>query len=297
MRSTGFITAAVLILGAAATAGAQSNAAPAQPLRPAAPRNAPARAITVRPAKPQAPRQPTVAQQLAESKQHLLHALTIHDNARVSLDVQDLLVTDALKQALQSAGKEFILDPDLPAERRVTLKAQDVKLSTALDLITQSAGAGWRVELRDGKPTYRVGKSMRTAFGTVGLNFSEIRPETLREQLLNVPEITRQFIPHVNNLYLFGADEERSTFHCPHCKGQTTMIRQRQQPKCTKCSRVFQKDWQFCPADGSKRPAAPSQWKFCPHCGKEVKPEKAAIRLTPPTVPDADAVEIEVRRF
>ncbi len=74
------------------------------------------------------------------------------------------------------------------------------------------------------------------------------------------------------------AGEQRLSLECPHCKVKSTIIRQRSQPKCAKCSRTFQGDWQFCPIDGSKRPADPNEWKFCPACGKKVEIEKAAVQ-------------------
>jgi hypothetical protein len=71
--------------------------------------------------------------------------------------------------------------------------------------------------------------------------------------------------------------EVRSTFTCPHCKQQVTVIHQHQSPKCDQCGRVFRDDWQFCPFDGAKRPAtAGIDWQFCPICGKSVKPEVKA---------------------
>jgi hypothetical protein len=78
--------------------------------------------------------------------------------------------------------------------------------------------------------------------------------------------------------YQFLLGEERSTFTCPHCNGKATVIGQRQQPKCTKCQRAFQADWQFCPADGTPRPPAPGAWRYCPLCGKRVELEKAAVQ-------------------
>ena len=70
------------------------------------------------------------------------------------------------------------------------------------------------------------------------------------------------------------ATEVRSTFTCPHCKQQVTVIHQHQAPKCDTCGRVFHDDWQFCPFDGAKRPAnASSDWQFCPICGKSIKPD------------------------
>jgi hypothetical protein len=68
--------------------------------------------------------------------------------------------------------------------------------------------------------------------------------------------------------------EVRSTFTCPHCKQQVTVIHKHESPKCEKCGRVFHDDWQFCPFDGAKRPASTdSDWQFCPICGKSIKPD------------------------
>lgn len=205
-----------------------------------------------------------------------------HDNTRISLDVENVRVGEALKKALEAGNKEFVLEADLPEEPRVSLRVKNVRLSTALDMLTESVGAGWTVEMREGKPTYRVGKGVRSGFAAIG----PVIGDALRQGLITAPEITA-FVPNANSrlgTYFYGLSEERSTFTCPHCKGMTTLLRQRQQPKCTKCQRAFQSDWQFCPADGAKRPAAPNQWKFCPHCGKDVKIEKSEA------VPGAEAV-------
>jgi hypothetical protein len=71
--------------------------------------------------------------------------------------------------------------------------------------------------------------------------------------------------------------EVRSTFTCPHCKHQVTVIHKHESPKCEKCGRVFHDDWQFCPFDGAKRPASTdTDWQFCPICGKSIKPEDKA---------------------
>ncbi len=78
--------------------------------------------------------------------------------------------------------------------------------------------------------------------------------------------------------------ETRTSITCPHCKGNVTAIRTRTAPKCTKCSRTFQAGWEFCPADGTKRPAENNEWKHCPLCGKEVdfsKAEKKTSSLEP----------------
>lgn len=71
-------------------------------------------------------------------------------------------------------------------------------------------------------------------------------------------------------LYDLSKTEERSTFTCPHCHEQITVIRKHVTLKCPTCGRTFQSDWKFCPFDGAKRPAEPEDWKYCPHCGKPI---------------------------
>ncbi|MCW3055074.1 MAG: hypothetical protein JWN14_4244 [Chthonomonadales bacterium] len=69
--------------------------------------------------------------------------------------------------------------------------------------------------------------------------------------------------------------ETHSTFTCPNCKHQITVVHQHQAPKCDKCGRAFHDDWDFCPFDGAKRPATASDaWQFCPICGKSIKPDE-----------------------
>ena len=69
--------------------------------------------------------------------------------------------------------------------------------------------------------------------------------------------------------------ETRSTFTCPNCKHQVTVVHQHQAPKCDKCGRAFHDDWDFCPFDGAKRPATASDaWQFCPICGKSIKQDE-----------------------
>jgi hypothetical protein len=88
--------------------------------------------------------------------------------------------------------------------------------------------------------------------------------------------------------------ETRTSVTCPHCKGRVTAIRTRTAPSCPKCSRVFQSNWEFCPADGTKRPEDKSEWKHCPLCGKEVdfsKAEKKTTRAVDPVAPAIAEVE------
>lgn len=70
--------------------------------------------------------------------------------------------------------------------------------------------------------------------------------------------------------YSLSTQETRSTFTCPHCRKQLTIVSQKQSIKCPDCKRDFLSDWKFCPFDGAKRPANGSEWGFCPICGKDL---------------------------
>lgn len=94
-----------------------------------------------------------------------------------------------------------------------------------------------------------------------------------------------------NTLYTANTlTETRSTFTCPHCKKQVTVLHQHQSPKCETCGRTFHDDWQFCPFDGFKRPAgAESAWQFCPLCGWSLKPDSKSETKTEVKQPDIKA--------
>jgi hypothetical protein len=213
---------------------------------------------------------------------------------RVDLDLENASIKDAVKQIVDRArvNMEVAVDTDVPEDVRVTLKARNVKASTALDLVSQAAGVRWGIEVRDDKSSLRLGKTVRPGLplhlfpGTIKPEDLEGLPLFLESLKDRVPTVSRTApLPRApftidpkrvpNKTVLSPFLGQRYTFTCPHCKGQATMVRSGDQPKCPKCSRLFQSDWQFCPADGTKRPAAPSGWRFCPLCGKQVEPDKA----------------------
>lgn len=203
--------------------------------------------------------------------------------ARVNLDLDNLSVREALTQLAGQAKQEIVIDADVPGDVRVTVRAQNVRLGTALDLLTETTGASWNIERRQGKTIVHVTKPTQPVAAHVAPTFAGIagllgRVEGQRMEF--------EWGPDLNVIYRLSAQEERSTFTCPHCKGQVTVIRQRQQPKCTRCSRPFQAEWQFCPIDGARRPPAPGEWQFCPVCGKPVASERRGEVTTTPRVED-----------
>ena len=194
---------------------------------------------------------------------------------RVDLDLDNVPVRDAVKRICDAGKRDCVVDSDVPEEVRITLRARGVRLGTALDLVSEAAGARWVNERRDGKERIRVGRTVpdlrAMSFSGGATAFATSGGDSLTTPLVT-PIGTIRF---QGNPLLYSIREERSTFNCPHCKGQTTVVRRRQQPKCTKCDRTFQTDWQFCPADGGKRPPDPGAWQYCPMCGKRVQGERA----------------------
>lgn len=193
------------------------------------------------------------------------------DDTKIDLDLNNVPVREAVKRICEQAKQEYQIDDDVSDTSRVSLRASDVRFSTALDLVTQAAGIGWRSEIKDSKRMIRVGKAVS------GGNFGVFVNPPVGDLLRNIEGWTNQrfqFSPNNDLSYRLFLPEQRSTFTCPHCKGKVTMLGGRQQPKCPKCDRTFQSDWQFCPVDGAKRPPAPGAWHYCPLCGKQVDTDK-----------------------
>lgn len=214
----------------------------------------------------------------------------------VTVEIDNATARDAFKTVLDNAKQEFVMDEDVPQDARVSLRAANVRLSTALDVISQSAGVNWRIETKGGKPVVRIGKSVpkQSEFSF----FTSAVPQTadvLHEFIRKAPKGSSVLKDMSSGILRYQLSEERSTFTCPHCKGQTTMLRQRQQPKCPKCERLFQPSWQFCPVDGSKRPATPGEWKHCPLCGKQVDKDKSGKEKSKIELKEAEVdAEIEL---
>lgn len=279
--------------------------------------NPPAKPVPPTPAAPVKPPAPkTVTPPLRVGVTGLLgfKGLT-QPEPKVDLDLENATVREALKQIFERAHQEYEVDEAVPDEPRVTAHVKNVRLSTALQLVLQEAGSGMHLILKDGKSTMRIfkygaeGKGKLSAFPQV-LNFNlPLQPDGTVQLPNQLPERLKKLMQQtgidVNAAvpYVLNLQEQRSTFRCPHCKGQSTVLRKADQPKCEKCGRQFLPDWQFCPADGAKRPAPASEWRFCPFCGKRVPDDKSSgvpflsdlpilgrlFRTTPP-VDDVPAV-------
>jgi predicted RNA-binding Zn-ribbon protein involved in translation (DUF1610 family) len=201
----------------------------------------------------------------------------VAEDVTVNLEIENATLKDALNALFKAAKREYAVEGELPGDARVSLKAMNVKLGTALDLITQAAGVGWTQEKKEGKTVYRIGKNLKRD-GT-GLNLLFTTPEVrgLRTEPV-LPGVKLDWKADTPLIYSLSTTERMSTFTCPHCHGKVTVMRSATQPRCPKCGRVFQADWQFCPADGTKRPASPGAFKFCPLCGKPIEVEKSGER-------------------
>lgn len=252
----------------------------------------PPAAVTAAPAPPGSPAAPTAAvvtgsgsgleYTVTTASGNVLRYVVSDDDMRVSPDLRNVSVREAARRLAEQSKREIIVDPDVTESARVSLSAQNVQLTTVLDLISQSAGVRWGREvkpttaLKPGKTNstiYRIGKinsliapALRlTAPGNTYLNRLIVRPNQSRSTT-----VAPAYEGGAGLLYSLSQRETRSTFTCPHCKRQATVIRKTEAPKCPQCERVFQPTWQFCPQDGTRRPAGESAWKNCPFCGKTV---------------------------
>jgi hypothetical protein len=232
---------------------------------------------------------------------------------RVDVDFDNTPVKEAFRRVIEQGKYEPILDDDVPGDARVTLRAKNVRLSSVLNVLADVAGVNWRQEIRNEKKSIHIGKKVtsgvssfiwRTPPGAQGGKFvvpgapNHLFPGGQGGNRLIVPTpgapgkggtFTLPRTPGFQglgqgfsgfqglgqNYVVSPLIGQRTTFSCPHCKGKTTMIRVRQQPQCPKCSRTFEADWQYCPADGTKRPSSPTSWQYCPLCGKRVEVEKS----------------------
>ncbi len=205
---------------------------------------------------------------------------------RVDVELDNATPEQALRQICDRAGVKYEAGKDLPRDPRITLHARSVPFRTALELVTQNAGLRWSVQRRGNDWIYRVGTNADNLFALPQNTLKVFQTPNEdskffgnnKPYVLTLPRDSNAYSsvladPSSAKLFTYRTTEERATFTCPHCHGQVTMIRTRQQPKCPRCGRTFQSDWEFCPYDGAKRPASTSAWHYCPLCGKQVDEE------------------------
>lgn len=188
----------------------------------------------------------------------------------VDLDVRDANVRAAFEQLAKQVELDVEVEAGVDLERRATLLAKSLPLSAAVDALASLYQVSWMHETRDGKARLRIMK------GRPGLLSALTRAGTLLE---GVPDAGRLFSLRMQPgpdgvAYVLGAREKRASFECPHCKGKVTLVQPSEAVRCAKCGIPFQENWQFCPRDGTRRPAAQPAVRFCPLCGKEVKVDR-----------------------
>ncbi len=306
MRMSFRASAAGLCLSAATvfltlTAAPAGHAQQPAPPVPAAAPTAPA-VVPVRPAAPLTETQTeritrATAQLTAANELRRLGGLFSMGDAAtiVHLDLKpDATVREAARQLAEQTKREIVVDADVPESARADISSARLLFGHALDILSQAAGARWGREIKEGKTVYRIGKNI-PAPAVPMFRFSGTTPATVFRS--DVPTVFRSDVPVELRLdsfrgqngfvYTYPKREERSTFTCPHCKRQATVIRKVETPKCPKCERVFQPSWQFCPYDGTRRPAGETTWKACPFCGKQVS---RADTNEPRKTPSAPAI-------
>jgi hypothetical protein len=199
---------------------------------------------------------------------------------RVDLNFENKPVCEALREVAERSKHQLRLDKDMPTTVRVTLSVPNVKLSTALDLITQAADVKWGREVRLLKEAKQAKNSLvigRNVIPTTVIAMYEDEESSKPEWTINTSGLSESILAMAAPLspkWVMTTTEDRASFTCPHCRNQVTTIVQRGQPRCPKCTSVFQSDWKFCPSDGAKRPYLNKPWKFCPHCGKGIEFEQ-----------------------
>lgn len=186
---------------------------------------------------------------------------------KISLDIENKPVKEALEDVLKSAKREFSIEGEL-AEARVTLKLKDVRLSSVLDTLTDAAGVSWVHEVRNNTERIRISKQAGRSLWTVASPFGGTG--------VPAPPGVSTFVSGAPFLYSMQTAVTRVNFSCPHCKNHVSYTRREEPVKCAKCSRELQPKWMFCPVDGAKRPESGNEWQYCPVCGKRVQISKSA---------------------
>lgn len=172
-------------------------------------------------------------------------------DARVSVDFNNVTLKDALQKLFDEAKADYDVDSDVPVDARVTLKAKNVRLVSALQALADQAGISWttvilhRKEEKQFRARVRIVRSAPRLFRS----FTAVGPASIYS-----PQVPTAFtdMPGMSGRgvsFAINIVEQRQTFVCPHCKGRVTTVR----------------------AKSSRQPQ--SVWRFCPICGKAVDME------------------------
>ncbi|MCS7224831.1 MAG: hypothetical protein NZ959_09790 [Armatimonadetes bacterium] len=161
---------------------------------------------------------------------------------RVTLELTNAPVTDAIEQLFRAAGENFVLIHEPSTTVRLTLRLVDVPFEETLGYLCSLAGLTWRVQ----EGVYIIERRGATGGATVlpgapgGPVLTPIVPP------LGVPSIAMGGVlaPSLSGLF------------CPRCGFFSVN-------KCEKCGRTGLDEWRFCPYDGTRYPERPTQ---CPQC-------------------------------
>jgi hypothetical protein len=211
----------------------------------------------------------------------------VPSDVKVSLKADNILLSTAINVIIESAGigctqstKRTVTDTD---KVKLTLARTHLHFTKAATPPLRDSSSYWFQSMAP--KLFENGNWPNKDFNLPNVLFKGADGKSPLDGLFENPKMKMDFTNKLSDglkiysspkngvqpfLYNLTTSEERSTFTCPHCKQQVTIIKKHVTPKCPTCGRTFQDDWKFCPVDGTKRPEDSSDWKFCPHCGKAV---------------------------
>ncbi len=216
---------------------------------------------------------------------------------RQDIDLVDVPLKEALKQILEASKTTYVIDDDVPNERKVSIKLANAPLTAILDALTLSNKIGWRTEFIHSKTTHstqstrdaklsapylapvndikfetriHVGKTVAALPGAYQFRTLDIAgPPPARLKGFSVSSGMAQ----APQMRIYRWQSQKRTFTCPRCHNSISIVQQPEEVKCSKCHRDFEDNWQVCPFDGTKRPERKDAWRYCPICGKSIKME------------------------
>ncbi len=178
------------------------------------------------------------------------------EKKRVTLELTNAPVTDALEQLFRAAGENFVLVQAPSSPVRLTLRLVDVPFEETLGYLCSLAALVWTkkgniYQIQPGvtPPEVRdLPEELRIYGGVVVPPAWTVppRPPTVSP---GPPVIIHPSVP-------FGT----SQYVCPRCG----YLMER---NCSRCQRSPNPDWNYCPYDGTRLPPFPTR---CPSCGGTV---------------------------